>query len=191
MEFAVPRNWQEPGPAAAAFSSSRKSSSLISPVLASSDASMTEAMSILSPPNAFHLAKGLDTMGPPFTRMAGMSNLAAAMSMPGTILSQEPSRTSASMGCALTMASTSPAMSSRVGRMYRMPSCICARPSQAPMTPNSTGVPPASTMPCFTRSATPRKLKCPGHSVLQELAIATMGLFRSSSVYAMDLNSAR
>ena len=81
-------------------------------------------------------------IGPPGTRMAGILSRAAAISMPGMILSQEPSRTIASRLCAITIISMLEAIRSRVGRIANMPS-PCAIPSQAAMVPNSTAVPPA------------------------------------------------
>ena len=54
-------------------------------------------------------------MGPPLTTMAGMLMRAAAMSMPGTILSQFGIKTSASKQWARARVSTESAMSSREG----------------------------------------------------------------------------
>ena len=55
-------------------------------------------------------------MGPPETKIAGMFNLMAAISMPGVILSQLEMQTSASTRWALAMYSTLSAISSRDGR---------------------------------------------------------------------------
>ena len=54
-------------------------------------------------------------MGPPPTMMAGTLSRMAAMSMPGTILSQHGTSTMASNACAMVMDSTVSAMSSRLG----------------------------------------------------------------------------
>ena len=55
------------------------------------------------------------SMGPPPTMMAGTLRRMAAMSMPGTILSQVGTSTSASKAWAMVIDSTVSAMSSRLG----------------------------------------------------------------------------
>ena len=55
------------------------------------------------------------SMGPPLTKMEGMLRRMAAISMPGTILSQLPMHTMASAQWAFTMVSTESAISSRLG----------------------------------------------------------------------------
>ena len=57
------------------------------------------------------------SMGPPGRKMQGMSSRAAAISMPGTILSQEPSSTRPSNRLIWAMDSMELAISSREGRM--------------------------------------------------------------------------
>jgi len=57
------------------------------------------------------------SIGPPDTKMAGMFNRMAAISIPGVILSQLEMQTRASAQWALTMYSTESAMSSRLGRL--------------------------------------------------------------------------
>ena len=64
----------------------------------------------------FSLKDGEEMVGPPATKIAGMSSLAAAISMPGTILSQLASMTRPSKACALHCASTVSAMISLEGR---------------------------------------------------------------------------
>ena len=56
-------------------------------------------------------------MQPPGTRIEGISSLAAAMSMPGTILSQLASRTIPSKAWAMAWISKLSAMTSLEGRM--------------------------------------------------------------------------
>ena len=56
-------------------------------------------------------------MGPPFRKIAGMSSRAAAMIIPGTILSQEPMSTIPSNRCARTMHSMEDVIRSRAGRI--------------------------------------------------------------------------
>ncbi len=55
------------------------------------------------------------SIGPPDTNTVGMFSRSAAISMPGVILSQLDTQTSASAQCALTMYSTESAISSRLG----------------------------------------------------------------------------
>lgn len=94
--------------------------------------------------------------------MAGMFRRAAAMSMPGVTLSQLEMRTKPSSRCACAMTSTESAMSSLLGRLYRMPSCPMAIPSQTAMVLNSKGVPPAVSMPSFVFCASCCRCVCPG-----------------------------
>ena len=101
-------------------------------------ASESEVESLFLPSNSMP-----PSIGPPTAMIAGMSRRAAPISIPGTILSQEPSITRPSRLWARAMLSRLFAISSREGRMYFMPPCPLARPSQAPIIPNSTAVPPA------------------------------------------------
>ena len=93
------------------------------------------------------------SIGPPVTTTVGISSRAAAMSMPGMILSQLGISTSASNACAVTAISTESAISSRLASEYLMPSWPMAMPSHTPMVEISIGVPPAMRMPVFTASA--------------------------------------
>jgi len=90
------------------------------------------------------------SIGPPLIKMEGRLSRSAAISMPGTILSQLGMNTSASNGWAIAMISMESAINSRLAREYFMPAWFMAMPSQTPMTGNSTGVPPAMRMPAFT-----------------------------------------
>lgn len=56
------------------------------------------------------------SIGPPETKMHGIFNLRAAISIPGTILSQFGTNTRASNGCAVAMISTLSAINSREQR---------------------------------------------------------------------------
>ena len=60
-------------------------------------------------------------MGPPLTNIEGRFIRQAAMSMPGTILSQFGMKTTASMGWAVSITSMESAMSSREQREYFIP----------------------------------------------------------------------
>ena len=57
-----------------------------------------------------------DAIAPPVRDTAGMSNLAAAMSIPGVTLSQLLKRTKPSRRCACAITSTESATSSRLGK---------------------------------------------------------------------------
>jgi hypothetical protein len=59
-------------------------------------------------------------MGPPETKMVGIFNLSAPMSMPGTILSQFVMHTIPSSQCAAATVSTESAINSLDGREYRI-----------------------------------------------------------------------
>ncbi len=101
-------------------------------------------------------------MGPPETKMVGMFTRAAAMSRPGTFLSQLGIITRPSNWWAIAMASVESAIRSRVTREYFMPTCPMAMPSHTAMAGNSTGVPPAARMPAFTASAILSRFMWPG-----------------------------
>ncbi|MEK0453832.1 MAG: hypothetical protein AGIKBDMD_01808 [Synergistaceae bacterium] len=128
-------------------SSIDKVSFVIRPALSIPTASDTEVESLLRPSNETPPA-----IGPPTSNIAGMPSLAAAISMPGTILSHDPSITMPSSLWASAIASMSYAIRSLVGSMYFMPLCPHDCPSQAAITPNSTAIPPALYMPFFTNS---------------------------------------
>ena len=98
------------------------------------------------------------------------------MSIPGTILSQEPNRTNPSNSCAPTINSILSHITSLVGSTY--PFC---ETSHTPIVPNSTGMPPAWMMPFLTASDTCLKFTCPGQISLQVFAIAITGLPAISS----------
>jgi len=88
-----------------------------------------------------------ESIGPPVTTMDGRSSRAAAMSIPGVILSQLVSSTMPSSWWACMMLSTMSAMSSREGSEKRMPLWPIEMPSQIPATWNFMATPPAAWMP--------------------------------------------
>ncbi len=92
-------------------------------------------------------------IGPPLTKTQGKSRRAAAINMPGTILSQLGMKTNASKACASAIVSAESAISSRLAREYFMPTCPMAIPSQTAIAGNSNGVPPARRTPALTASA--------------------------------------
>ena len=83
-------------------------------------------------------------IGPPDMTTEGRLSSAAAIAMPGTILSQFGTRTSPSKACARAMTSMESMMSSRLARENFIPSWFIAIPSHTPMTGNSIGSPPAA-----------------------------------------------
>ena len=74
----------------------------------------------------------------------------AAISMPGTILSQLGMNTTASMGWAVSITSMESAISSREHREYFIPLWFMARPSHTPMVLKVKGTPPALRIPAST-----------------------------------------
>ena len=176
IELAVNIPEQEPQVGQALSSNSASSPTLIFFALTAPTPSKTEIRSIFFPP--WRPA----SIGPPLTTIAGMFRRSAAMSIPGMILSQLGTSTSASKGCAMTMTSIESAISSRLASEYFMPGWFIARPSQAPMTPNSSGVPPAMRTPALTASTMSRRWVWPGTISFQELAMPTSGAPISSSV---------
>ena len=143
MELAVNMPEQEPQPGQLIPSISASSSSSISPAFLAPTASKTE----------FKSRSSMDSIGPPDTKIQGRFKRSAAISIPGTILSQLGINTSASKQWPLTMHSTVSAISSLELRENRIPSCPMAIPSQTPMVLNSMGVPPAASTPSFTALA--------------------------------------
>ena len=122
------------------------------------------------------------SMGPPLTTTVGILMRPAAMSMPGTILSQLGIMTSPSKAWPLATASMESQMSSRLASGYFMPSWPMAMPSQMPMAGNSIGVPPAAAMPSLTASAISRRCIWPGMISLKALTTPINGFCKSSSL---------
>ena len=138
MVFAVPKKVHEPQDPQILSSSAENSSSVIFPFLYEAAASVVCVLS-----SGFPFSSAVPrSIGPAGKNMHGMSSLAAAMSIPGTILSHDPRRTRPASLCASAIISIESAMTSREGRMYFIPSCPCAIPSQAAGTPKVTAVQP-------------------------------------------------
>ena len=89
-------------------------------------------------------------MGPPLTKIEGRFMRQAASSMPGTILSQFGTNTTASSGWAVSITSMESAMSSREHSEYFIPRWFMARPSHTPMVLKVKGTPPALRIPAST-----------------------------------------
>ena len=140
---AVPMVLQLPGLRLMAFSASRKSARLIRPALMSSDI----CHSAVPEPTRSPLNQPF-SIGPPVTTMAGRSTLAAPISRLGVVLSQPTISTQPSIGWPRMASST--AMAARLRNIIALGRKL---DSAAENTGTSTGNPPASKMPCFTRWA--------------------------------------
>ncbi len=110
MELAVNIPAQEPQPGQASSSSLASSSMVMRPALTAPTASKIVDRSTFSPRNS------PGSIGPPLTTTVGKLQRAAAINMPGTILSQLGISTKASKLWAWTITSTESAMSSRLAR---------------------------------------------------------------------------
>ena len=144
IEFAVYMPEHEPQLGQALFSYSSSSSRVILPELYEPTASNMLERLVLWP------AKRPASMGPPLTNIVGMLRRAAAISRPGTFLSQLGTITSASKAWAIAIASVESAMRSRVTSEYFMPVWPIAIPSQTAIAGNTTGLPPAIATPVLT-----------------------------------------
>src|SRR5574344_22035 len=112
IEFAVNNPEQLPAPGHATLSSSSNSSSVILPEDNSPTASQTVIKSAFLPLNF------PGTIAPPVKAIVGISNLPAAINIPGTTLSQLGIKTSPSKLCPLTILSTVAATISLEGKEY-------------------------------------------------------------------------
>ena len=113
MELAVNIPEQEPQVGHADSSTMRRPSSSTSS-LADAVIAVIKSVGALATPSTTTALPA--SMGPPETKMVGIFNRRAALSMPGVILSQLEMQTRASAVCALTMYSTESVMISRDGR---------------------------------------------------------------------------
>ena len=114
IELAVNIPAQEPQPGQASFSRAASSSPVIVPAAAAPTASNTVVRVIFSPCFAPPLRLPA-SIGPPETKTQGRLSRAAAMSIPGTTLSQLGIKISASKPWAIAIHSMESAISSRVG----------------------------------------------------------------------------
>jgi hypothetical protein len=140
--------------------------------------SNTVARSIASPVLAFPAF-----IGPPETNTAGTLHRAAAIIMPGTILSQLGMQTTPSKQWARSIVSTQSAISSRLASEYFIPPCPMAMPSSTPIVLNSKGTPPAARTASRTFLPTTSRCACPGMICTNEFAIAMNGLLKSASLW--------
>ena len=170
--MAVNNPAQDPAPGQAWHSSSSSSAVVICP-----EDTLPTASNIVSSPILREWCCPA-SIGPPEMMTEGMFKRAAAMTIPGTILSQLVTKTRPSRAWALATSSMESAINSRLGRLKRIPGCPMARPSQTPMVPNSAGTPPEDQIPSLTFSATCLRCMCPGISSLKELATPIRGFSR-------------
>ena len=110
----IPEHDPQEGQAKSSNTLSRASS--IFPACSAPTPSKTEMRSTVSPSGVLPAA-----IGPPETKMAGMSTRIAAINIPGTILSQLGMHTMPSNRWASIMVSTQSAMSSREGKLNFIP----------------------------------------------------------------------
>ena len=164
---------QEPQPGQELPSISASSPSPMRPAFLAPTASNTEFKSLCP----------MESMGPPDTKIQGRFRRKAAMSIPGTILSQLGMNTRASKQWPLTMHSMVSAISSLELKEKCMPLWPMAMPSQTPMVLNSMGVPPAARTPSLTALAMVCKCTWPGAISLNELTTPTKGRRICSSLY--------
>ena len=182
MLLAVNMPEQAPQPGQATCSSSRNWAAFIFPAERPPTASNMSESERFFPEYGFVAScpgRWPGIMGPPEQNTVGKSKRAAAMNIPGTILSQLGIITRASNWWAFATHSTLSAISSRVTSEYFIPSWPIAIPSQTPMAGNSIGVPPAMRIPALTASAILSSSKWPG--IISFLAQQTPTRGRSSS----------
>ncbi len=118
---------------------------------------------------------------PAYRNTEARSSRAAAISMPGSDLSQPASSTEPSIRSALITVSTESAMTSRETSEKCMPSWPIEMPSETEMVPNSIGKPPAACTPCFTACASRWSDRLQGVISFQDDATPICGLAKSSS----------
>ena len=118
---------------------------------------------------------------PAYKKTEARSSLAAAISMPGSDLSQPASKTEPSRRSACITVSTESAITSRLTREKCMPSCPIEMPSETEMVPNCIGQPCAWCTPCFAALARRSSERLQGVTSFQLEAIPICGFSQSSS----------
>ncbi len=186
MVFAVNIPEHEPGPGQARSSRQRSSASSISPAVrrpTASNVSCTRSRRVVPRTPA--------SIGPAVTTMAGMSSRAAAINMPGVILSQSVRSTSASSPWPSATPSTPSATLSRLGSEKLMPRWPIAIPSQMPGTPNTNGTPPPAQTPCSMARSSSLIPQWPGMRSLKLLAMPTKGFSSRADPSPVAIRSER
>jgi hypothetical protein len=116
---------------------------------------------------------------------------AAAINMPGRLLSQPANATSASRRSECITHSTESVMISRDTSEPRIPSCPIEMPSEIAIVMNSIGKPPASRTPTLARFARRSSGMLHGVTSFHDDATPTCGLSQSASVMPMARSIAR
>ena len=106
--------------------------------------------------------------------------------MPGIVLSQPDSATTASNRCPRATSSIESAITSRLTSEVFMPSVPIVIPSEIAIVLYSSGVPPAARMPSITFADSRRRWKLHGIVPIHVFATPTIGLRRSSSVSPIE-----
>ena len=174
-----------PSPGHAARSISPSSSCDIVPAAHAPIASNTVVMSMFLP---------LCTPGivePLYTNTLGKFSRAAAISIPGMLLSQPARPTKPSKRSACTTVSTLSVMTSRLTKLARIPSWPMLIPSLTVMVPNSSATPPFARTPFFALSARRRNEALHGVTSFHDDAIPICGFCQSASVRPTARNMAR
>lgn len=118
---------------------------------------------------------------PAYRNTDARSSRAAAISMPGRLLSQPARRIVPSRRSACTTVSTESAMTSRDTREKCIPSWPMEMPSETEMVPNSIGNPPAACTPCLLAPASRCNDRLHGVISFHDDATPIWGLAKSSS----------
>ena len=113
------------------------------------------------------------------------------MAVPGIVLSQPASATTASNRWPWDTSSIESATTSRLIREAFIPSVPMLMPSDTAMVLNSIGVPPAARTPSLTCSASLRRCTLHGITSIQVFATPTSGRDRSWSLNPTALSMAR
>ena len=190
MVLAVYMPPQAPWPGQVAFSIASSSSCVMSPRASAPTPSKTSMM-VRSRSTPFRPASLPGSVEPAYRKTLARSSRAAAMSIPGSDLSQpasvtEPSRRSANM-----TVSTLSAMTSRDTSEARIPSWPMEMPSETEMVPNSIGKPPARRTPSLDACARRCSDRLQGVISFQDEAMPICGLSMSSSVIPTARSIAR
>ena len=169
MELAVNMPEQEPQVGQADCSSLSSSASVILPLWSSPTPLNTEIKSEVSVAgkrccgrSPVACAATPVAIGPPLTNTVGIFTRIAAISIPGTILSQLGMQIMPSKQCAMSIVSTLSAISSREGSENFMPPWPMAIPSSTPMVLKIKGTPPAARTRRFMSMPTSFRWAWPG-----------------------------
>ncbi|CAB4644507.1 unannotated protein [freshwater metagenome] len=185
MVLAVNMPPHAPSPGHAARSISPSSSWLIVPAAQAPIASNTVVMSMFLP---------LCTPGnvlPLYTNTLGKLSRAAAISIPGMLLSQPARPMKPSKRSACTTVSTLSVITSRLTKLARIPSWPMLMPSLTVIVPNSSATPPLARTPFFALSAKRRSDALHGVTSFHDEAMPIWGFCQSSSVSPTARNIAR